>query len=372
MIRRSFILRHVAASVLIAGSAMSVAQAQKAAAPVASQAAEATATTLIDGGIRRDIARGVYEAIYSPANQSVYLASSESIPGVKGGIVYKLDPNTLEVTGKTHTDKKNFGLAIIPAGDTLYVGNSLQSSISAIDIKTGDVKAQLKFTEKASDGTAYGPRQIIYQEQGDLLYVGGVGLPGVVWVVDAKTLTLKQTISDMGKWVTGLLVDQDAKRLYVANGDGEIVVLDSEKYTVLHRWKPAGREEALLLNLALDAKSKRLFVTDHSKLKTVLVLDTDSGKVTKRLPAGESMAIKLNPVRNELYVSHRDRGTVSVLDADTHREIKTYSLPQNPNSLALDPTGQVLYVTIKGPFNKDYTASGPESIARIDLSQIKK
>ena len=48
-------------------------------------------------------------------------------------------------------------------------------------------------------GTAYGPRQIIYQEQGDLLYVGGVGLPGVVWVVDAKTLTLVKTVSDMGK-----------------------------------------------------------------------------------------------------------------------------------------------------------------------------
>jgi DNA-binding beta-propeller fold protein YncE len=369
MICRSFMLRHIATAVLVFMGAITAAHAQRV---TALETATPTAALSIEDIIRRDIARGVYEVIYSPVNQSVYVASSEAIAGVEGGVVYKLDPQTLEVTGKTDTDKKDFGLAINPSGDTLYVGHSLQSSISAIDIKTGAVKAQLKFTETAADGTAYGPRQIVYQQQGDLLYVGGVGQPGVVWVVDAKGLKLIKTIASMGKWVTGLLVDPQAQRLYVANGDGEIIVVDGQTHTVLHRWQPADREKALLLNLALDAKTKRLFVTDHSKLKTVLVLNTDTGQVIKRLPVGESMAIKLNPTRNELYISHRDRGTVSVLDANTYREIKNYALPQHPNSLALDPTGQVLYVTIKAAFNKDRPASGPESVARIDLSRIKK
>lgn len=367
----SFSLRPLIAATLLAASMSATAYAQtpQRVAPVP---AEATAIELFDGGIRRALSYGIYEVAYSAATDSIYVASAESSPNVKGGQIFKLDPRTLETTGLTHTDKKNFALTTNPAGDTLYVTNSLQSGISAIDLKTGDVKGHLKFENKASDGTPYGPRQVIYQQDGDLLYVGGVGAPGVIWVVDAKTLKLVNTIENAGKWVTGLLIDPEAKRLYSANGDGEVLVIDSEKHTILERWHPQDGRKFLLLNLALDKKTHRLFVTDNSEAKTVLVFDTRTGKVQDELKVGDAMGIKLNPIRNELYITHRMQGTVSVLDATTYKVLKTYNLPINPNSLAIDPTGQVLYVTIKTPFNKDYSASGRGSIARIDLSEIKK
>ena len=375
MINCNLRLRQLAAALLVLGGASLPLQAQQTSTTShasTSAALPSTGTTVFDGGVRRELARGVYEAVYSEPLQALFVASAEAIPNVKGGVIYKLDPTTLETIGATHTDKKNFALALNPAGDTLYATNSLESGITSFDAKTGEVKARLKFEDKASDGTPYGPRQIIYQPDGDLLYVGGVGAPGLIWVVDAKKMTLVKTIADAGKWVTGLLLDPENKRLYSANGDGEILVIDSAQNKILSRWTPGDDKPHLLLNLALDAKSNRLFVTDHSKAKTVLVFDTQSGKVVKRLPVGDSMGIKLNPVRNEIYVTHREQGTLSVLNADSYEVLRTIALPPNPNSLALDPTGQVLYVTIKTPFNKDYSSSAPESVARIALDRPAK
>lgn len=56
-----------------------------------------------------------------------------------GRAVYTLDPHTLNTIGLTHTDLKNFALQL-SAGKTLYVSNSLDGGISAIDTATGKVK----------------------------------------------------------------------------------------------------------------------------------------------------------------------------------------------------------------------------------------
>ena len=57
------------------------------------------------------------------------------------------------------------------------------------------------------------------------------------------------------------------------------------------------------------------------------------------------------------------------MDATSYKVVKTYTLPTNPNSLWIDPTGQVLYVSIKEPSASDYTALKTESVARIELDK---
>ncbi|MFT4189888.1 MAG: YncE family protein [Comamonas sp.] len=317
--------------------------------------------------IRRELAHGVYEIVYSPVTDAIYVATTQSITGVKGGVIYKLDPRTLEVTGQTHTDLKDFGLTTNPSGDTLYVTNSISSGISAVDVKSGEVKARLKFNDLNPDKTPLGPRQVIYNAANDTLYVGGVGNPGVIWVVDAKTLKLKTRITNAGKWVTGLLIDPATKRLYAANGSGEVLVIDTVSNKIRARWTPGDGKEYLLLNFAHDPKTHRLFVTDHSQGKTTLVFDDRTGKVIDRLPVGDSLGIKLNPVRNELYITRRDAGKLLVLDATSYAVKKSYDLPPNPNSLLLSADGQVLYATVKVGFNKDYSTPSPDSVVRIAL-----
>src|SRR5690606_22257490 len=144
--------------------------------------------------------------------------------------------------------EKNFGLAISPKGDTLYITNSLASGVSAMDVETGKIKAHVKFTDKSEDGWPYGPRQVIYAPEQHALYVGGVGDPGLIWLLDAETLEVRNTIRKAGKWVTGLLLDESSKRLYSANGDGEVLVIDTSSNTILERWTPGDGKPYLLLN----------------------------------------------------------------------------------------------------------------------------
>lgn len=56
-------------------------------------------------------------------------------------MVYRLDPITLEVTQAIHNDLKPFGATINNATQTLWFGNTVNSAVTAMDAKTGDVKA---------------------------------------------------------------------------------------------------------------------------------------------------------------------------------------------------------------------------------------
>lgn len=329
----------------------------------------ATGTILDDGVLYRELTRGIYEVVSHPETGALYVASALSIPNVSGGVIYKLDPATLEPIGAIHTDMRNLGLTLSPDGKRLYATNSLDHALTAIDLETNAVIARLPFTdEKDSQGHRYGPRQVIYDRTRDLLYVGAVGDPAVIWVVDAKTLELRHTIKNAGKWITGLMLHPGNGDLYAANGSGEILRIDPERRRITHRFKPAGDTPALLLNMALDAEKSHIYVTDHSQLKTTLIVDAETGrKVGEIEGAGDSMGIVFNAARRELYITHRDQGTVTIVDADTHETKRTVRAGPNPNSLALAADGTALYVTVKSPFTKTYVASGVESILRIPL-----
>lgn len=316
---------------------------------------------------KRELAEGVYELALSPAGDALYVASAEGFKDVQGGMIYKLDAKTLKTTGATHTDLKNFGVALDEQGQTLYVTNSLDGGISAINTADGKVNSRLLFKERNPEGFPYGARQVLLHN--GLLYIGGVADPGVIWVVDAKTMKLKKTIQNAGKWVTGLHYSEKTRRIYVANGGGEVLVMNPRTHRIEKRWKPLGSKEALLLNFAEDSATGRLFVTDNSKAKTTLVLDINTGSILKQLDVGDSLAVKFNDKRNEIYITQRESGKVLSLDATTYAVKQSWDLPPNPNSMVLSADGQTLYVTVKQPFNKDHSTGGPDSIVRIALNQ---
>lgn len=316
---------------------------------------------------KRELAYGLYEMVENPANHAIYVASAQSFKQVQGGVIYKLDAKTLQTLGEAHTDLKNFGAAQDPQGKTLYVTNSLDGGITAINTADGKVKGRLLFSERNEKGFPFGAREILWHD--GLLYIGAVGDPAVIWVVDAETLKLKTRIKNAGKWLTGLHYSDSTGRLYAANGGGEILVINPRTNRIEKRWKPLGDKEALLLNMAEDPATGRLFVTDNSKAKTTLVLDIHSGKVIKQLDVGDSLAVKFNPKRNELYITQRESGKLLKLDATTYAVKQSWDLKPNPNSLLLSADGDTLYVTVKQPFNKDHSTKGLESIVRIPLNQ---
>lgn len=335
--------------------------AKKAEEPVVA-AAQAPADTNLT---QRELGDGLYEMAYLPAKNALYVASAQSFKDVSGGMIYRLDATTLKTTGEAHTDLKNFGMLIDPDGSALYATNSLDGGISKIDPENGKVLKRLMFSERNDKGFPFGAREIFWHE--GQLYIGGVGDPGVIWVVDAKTMKLKTRIKNAGKWVTGIIYSSVTDRIYAANGGGEILVINPRSHKIEKRLTAGDGKEYLFLNMAEDPATGRLFVTDNSKAKNTLVFDERSGKVIKRLDLGDSLGIKLNAKRNEIYISQRESKKVLQLDATTYAVKNSWSFDSHPNSLFVSPDGQTLYVTVKQEFNKDHSTKGPDSVARIAL-----
>ena len=319
--------------------------------------------------LRKAVGKGAYEMAYSQQENALWLATSQSRKLDKGGVVYRLDPVTLEVTQAIHNDLKPFGATINNTTQTLWFGNTVNSAVTAIDAKTGEVKGRLVLDDRkrTEEVRPLQPRELVADDATNTVYISGIGKESVIWVVDGENIKLKTAIQNTGKMSTGLALDSKGKRLYTTNADGELITIDTADNKILSRKKllDDGKEH-FFINISLDTANERAFITD-SKAAEVLVVDTCNGNILAKVAAPESLAVLFNPARNEAYVTHRQAGKVSVIDAKSYKVVKTFDTPTHPNSLALSADGKTLYVSVKQKSTKQQEATQPDDVIRIAL-----
>lgn len=319
--------------------------------------------------LRKAVGKGAYEMAYSQQENALWIATSQSRKLDKGGVVYRLDPVTLEVTQAIHNDLKPFGATINNTTQTLWFGNTVNSAVTAIDAKTGEVKGRLVLDDRkrTEEVRPLQPRELVADDTTNTVYISGIGKESVIWVVDGENIKLKTAIQNTGKMSTGLALDSKGKRLYTTNADGELITIDTADNKILSRKKllDDGKEH-FFINISLDTARQRAFITD-SKAAEVLVVDTRNGNILAKVAAPESLAVLFNPARNEAYVTHRQAGKVSVIDAKSYKVVKTFDTPTHPNSLALSADGKTLYVSVKQKSTKQQEATQPDDVIRIAL-----
>lgn len=319
--------------------------------------------------LRKAVGKGAYEMAYSQQENALWIATSQSRKLDKGGVVYRLDPVTLEVTQAIHNDLKPFGATINNTTQTLWFGNTVNSAVTAIDAKTGEVKGRLVLDDRkrTEEVRPLQPRELVADDTTNTVYISGIGKESVIWIVDGENIKLKTAIQNTGKMSTGLALDSKGKRLYTTNADGELITIDTADNKILSRKKllDDGKEH-FFINISLDTTNQRAFITD-SKAAEVLVVDTRNGNILAKVAAPESLAVLFNPARNEAYVTHRQAGKVSVIDAKSYKVVKTFDTPTHPNSLALSADGKTLYVSVKQKSTKQQEATQPDDVIRIAL-----
>ena len=332
-------------------------------------AASSFSTQAAEEMLRKAVGKGAYEMAYSQQENALWLATSQSRKLDKGGVVYRLDPVTLEVTQAIHNDLKPFGATINNTTQTLWFGNTVNSAVTAIDAKTGEVKGRLVLDDRkrTEEVRPLQPRELVADDATNTVYISGIGKESVIWVVDGENIKLKTAIQNTGKMSTGLALDSEGKRLYTTNADGELITIDTADNKILSRKKllDDGKEH-FFINISLDTARQRAFITD-SKAAEVLVVDTRNGNILAKVAAPESLAVLFNPARNEAYVTHRQAGKVSVIDAKSYKVVKTFDTPTHPNSLALSADGKTLYVSVKQKSTKQQEATQPDDVIRIAL-----
>ncbi|GHC15025.1 hypothetical protein GCM10010082_01790 [Kushneria pakistanensis] len=302
---------------------------------------------------QKDVAKGLYELVFSPSQQAIYVAATDGFgkgeSDNQGGSIYRLNSQTLEVEDAIALDQKPFGLALNEKTQTLFVGHTLDQSVTAINLDDNSTRHLALATEeekaqaKKDDVFGPNPRQLSVDEQSNTLYMTGVGDKSVLWVIDGDNLTLTDTIEGFGTWATGLAVDHDGKRIYVSTmKDNAVRVVDMDSHRIVEQW-PTGGEGPL--NLALDAERHQLYVTNAGS-GNVTVLDTQSGKLKDTLESGEG-ALALMLEGDRLYVTNRKAQTVTIYDRDSHKLLDTVQTPLMPNSLMAISDASGVYVSLK-------------------------
>lgn len=377
---------------LFRSAALAVAVSLSLGAPTAFAAEAAAATSPATAVQRQAIAQGLYELAYSPKQNAVFVASSGGLGDNAGPAqVLRLNPTTLAVETRIPLERKAFGVVLDDAHNRLYVGNTVDLSVTVVDTAQnkaiGTVQLMEKKTGKDGKGAyTHDLRELVVDSAANRLYVTGHSsqpdVSSVLFVIDTNTLKVINTIQGLGNAkAPGLALDAANKRVYTSNLLADLVVVGTDSNKVEAQHKIAAEQP---MNIALDPAGKRLFVTDQGSEmlrgyqakssglvskhpgQRVLVLDRSNGKELASIPTDAGpLGILLDAPRKRLYVTNREAGTVTAYNSDSYQKVATYAVPTHPNSLALDAKNNVLYVSIK---NGEKDAKGAEeSVARIQL-----
>ena len=344
---------------------------------------------------RQALAKGLYELAYSPRQNALFVASSGGFgPDASPAKVLRLNPQTLAVEGEIPLERKAFGVTYDDASGRLYLGNTVDLSVTVVDTLAnrvlGIVQLEGKVKAKDKDGKDIERyprdlRELAVDPANQRLFLAGHGGENgsVLYVVNTETLKVDKVLPGLGNAkAPGFAFDAAGQRLFVTNLLGELITISTRTLQITQRAKTDAEQP---LNIAYDPGTQRLFVTDQGlenirayQAKSipgfasknpgnrVLVLDANTGKPLRSIATDAGpMGILLDAPRQRLYVTNRAAGKLSVYDARSYALLQTLDLPTHPNSLALDAQRNVLYVSIKNG-EKDPKGS-PESVARVQF-----
>lgn len=261
-------------------------------------------------------------------------------------------------------------LALHPSGRFVAVLDSGygQHEIRILDVTTRAVVSHVNL-EESFYGLAWAP-------DGTRLFASGAGAE-TVHVLDFRD----GQVGNPRTWrvrdeheqgvPAGLAVSRDGHSLYVAEAWGQSVVKISTKAGERRwerrlnppmaaaatdpegvRWLPADHPEAPFpYGVVVDDRAGRVYVSLWAKA-TVLVLDDRTGAEIARWPVGDHPNEMVLSADGRLFVAEANRNTVSVVRVKDGQVLEQLcsaldpaALPGSmPNSLALSPDGELLFV----------------------------
>jgi len=331
--------------------------------------------------LRQSLVPGLYEVTYDEARGALFVAATPDFDPKSAGFLYRLDPGTLQILQTIEAPRRTFALGLNSKTGALYVGNTMEGSLTVVDSRNGAVLGVIQLAQADAEGNYDHTRKVIIDEQHNRVFVTSPNQRGTVWIIDGATGQLTHTLDNVGKWAAGAAYDAERNRLYVSHGGdtGEVVaVIDPDKGEIVERFTLSDGKEHFLVNSALDAQGQRLFSTDGNA-DSLLVFNTVNGELLRSVPVGVGVLdVIYNPTRNEIYVTNRGvsrekpegTGKVTVIDGASYAVKRVIDLPVHPNSLALSPDQQTLFVTVKAPHGDKHPAArkgSVDSVVRISL-----
>lgn len=237
-----------------------------------------------------------------------------------------LEVKTARLVSQVALDESFYGLAWSPDGKRLFASGGSAEVIHTFDFKDGYLSA---------------PRELVLRPVAEQGVPGGLAVSddgGALYIAESWGQRVEKVSAQDGKaiWVRSL---GTAEGRTTTDAEGE-------------RLKPANDPAAPFPYTCVpDEKHGRVFVSLWAK-STVLVLDAKTGADLARWPVGQHPNEMILGRDGRLFVAEANFNSVSVIDTATGRitETLTAALFPNsppgsmPNSLALSPDGELLFV----------------------------
>jgi len=294
---------------------------------------------------------GVYEIVHNPADGDLYIAAVGP-RGANQARIVRIDANTgAPVSTVDVSANALYGLGFNSRTQTLYGTATLRGVVSAIDVRTGAVLANIAAPGATEENHAH-LREVVVDEAANRAYASAVGFtregvvtPSQIWVIDGATNTLARTINVETDTLTGIALDAAGNRIFgTGMGSNDVAVVDLATGATTARW-PTQSERPT--NLVYDAVGNRLFVASQGT-GDLTVLDARTGAIISKVATGEgALSVAHNPALNQVYVANRQAGTVTVINAADYTVVAQVDAGTLPQSIAIDRRTNVVYVTNK-------------------------
>jgi YVTN family beta-propeller protein len=254
-----------------------------------------------------------------------------------GDEIVEVNVSAAAIVGTISADTAS-GVAVSPAGSTVYIAETGQYYVIADDLATN--------TETKIEVGAY-PQDVAVSPSGNVVYAtvtGGDTGPGgsdEVAVIDPATSTVTGDIR-VGTAPRQVLFSPDGSTAYVTSQTGiyEISTATSRVIRVI--------PEAIATNgpqgIALSPDGSTLYVTNPDA-GTVVAINAATGKITGSVAGlAEPEAVAVTPDGSMLYVADMNSDSVSVLSAATLNVTGTISVGRLPMSVTVSPDGSQVWV----------------------------
>ena len=232
------------------------------------------------------------------------------------------------------------------------------------------------------------------------MYLNGQGWykENTLYVIDTRTMKITHTLPGFGTVkAPGIAIDPEGQRLFMSSFTPELFTVDTEKMAIVSRVRLQAEQA---ITMVYEPSSKRILAVDQGAARMryfqekdivnfksvnpgnqIIAIDSTTGKEIRQVPAADGpLDLLLDSKTKRLFVTHREGGKVSIYESDDLALLQTIDVPPMPNSLAYDEADNALFVTVKNDPGMGTMPDGraarkhpagqpalPEKLVRIDL-----
>jgi DNA-binding beta-propeller fold protein YncE len=251
-----------------------------------------------------------------------------------GTVVNVIDTKTGTLIGTIPDMNGVHGIALAPDLKKGFISCGRDSSVVIFDLDSLTVMTRL-------EATGRNPDAIVYEPFSRRVFDFNPGSRNAT-VIDAKTNTIVGTVALDGR--PELAAVDGRGTLFVNLEDKNMVeVIDAVTLKVKAQWSIAPGDGPT--GLAIDIANERLFIGCNNKM--MVVMDSDKGTVVGTYPVGERVdGAGFDPVLRRAYCPCGD-GTLTVIeetDKDHFKVLENVVTQRGARTLALDPTTHHVYL----------------------------